>query len=127
MIRYCIFQVWHAAIAYFEVALVANFSELEAGIAKMFVNQSQGLFADVCAFVLAETWIKPYNIPRFALLWIALLLGRFVGYVGGMAALSQCILESWFGLFKVFAISRNIGYSGFDRFGQLLYNAARVV
>ena len=55
-------------LAYFEVASVANFSELVAGIAKMFVNQSQELFADVCANVLAERWIKPYNISRSTLL-----------------------------------------------------------
>ena len=41
MIRYYTFHVWHSAIAYFEIASVANFSELVAGIAKMFANQSQ--------------------------------------------------------------------------------------
>ena len=40
VIRYYTFHVWHAAIVYFEVASVANFLELVAGIAKMFVNQS---------------------------------------------------------------------------------------
>ena len=79
MITYYAFHVWHAAIAYFEVAFVANFSELVAGTAKMFVNQSQELFADVCAYVLAKRWIKPRSISRSALLWIALLLSRFVG------------------------------------------------
>ena len=78
-IRYYAFHVWHAAIAYFEIASVAIFSELVAGIAKMLVNQSQELFADVCAYVLAERWIKPYNIARSAFLCIALLLSRLVG------------------------------------------------
>ena len=45
----------------------------------MFVNQSQELFADVGAYVLAERWVNPYNIRRSVLLWIALLLSRFVG------------------------------------------------
>ena len=58
MIRYYAFHVWHAAIAYFEGVSVANFSELVAGIAEMFVNQSQKLLADVCAYVLVERWIK---------------------------------------------------------------------
>ena len=44
MIRYYTFHVWHAAIAYFEVASDANFSELVAGIAKMFANQLQKHF-----------------------------------------------------------------------------------
>ena len=44
LIRYYTFHVWHAAIAYFEVASVANFSELVARIAKMFSNQSQKHF-----------------------------------------------------------------------------------
>ena len=44
MIRYYTFHVWHAAIAYFEVASVAKFSELVAGIAKMFANQLQKHF-----------------------------------------------------------------------------------
>ena len=79
VITYYAFHVWHAAIAYFEIASVAIFSELVAGIAKMLVNQSQELFADVCAYVLAERWIKPYNIARSAFLCIALLLSRLVG------------------------------------------------
>ena len=79
MIRYYAFHVWHAVIAYFKGVSVANLSELVTGIAKMFVYQSQKLFADVCAYVLAKRWIKSYNISRSALLWIALLLSRFVG------------------------------------------------
>ena len=79
MIRYYIFYVWNTAVAYFEVASVADFPELMVGIAKAFVNQSQELFADVCAYVLAERRIKPYNISRSAFLWIALLLNQFVG------------------------------------------------
>ena len=72
-----LFMFWHAAVAYFEGVSVANFSELVTGIAEMFVNQLQELFADVCAYVLAKRWLNHtafLDLPFFGLrcCWVGL-------------------------------------------------------
>ena len=126
MIRYYTFHVWHAAIAYFDVVSVAKFSDPLGGITKIFVNQSQELFVDICAYVLAERWIKPYNIVRCPSLDCVI--------APSICTISWCYsrpfamrLGKLVRPFQILRYYTKYWIPWFRSFGELRYNAARVV